>query len=114
MDRFGDTPPVVDSLLDVAQLRFLCNRIGVSQVSCRSGTLVMRVDERFVPDPVALLAAMQETDPRLAVTPRAPTSLLLKSRWDNDRTLLRDAVKVMRRLNERLDAQLKIRQAPAD
>ena len=33
IDRYGELPEAAETLLDVSQLRALCNRLGVSQVS---------------------------------------------------------------------------------
>ena len=103
LDRFGETPAVVDALLDIAQLRALCNRVGVSQVLYRAGILVMRLDERYVPDPMLLLTAMEDTDKRLSLSSKKPTSLLLVVPRLQERDMLHEGVKVMKKLVARMD-----------
>ena len=108
VDRFGDTPAVVDSLLDVAQMRYLCNRIGVSQVANRRGMLTMRIEDRFVQEPMLLLAAMKETDPRLALAPVGPSAIVLKTSSPlSDREMLSLGLKVMRKLTEKYEELVK-------
>ena len=103
VDRFGEPPRTVETLLDVSQLRVACNRVGISQVSCKGAVMTMKMDPDFVPDGAALLAAMARTDRRLTLTPRGPTAMLFKGAWKNEREALTEAVKVMTKLNEKLD-----------
>ena len=71
IDRYGTLPAAAETLLDVSQLRALCNRLGVSRVTRGKEGLIMTLDERFVPDPACLLQAISETDGRLALSARA-------------------------------------------
>ena len=103
IDRYGDPPQTVETLLDVSQLRALCNRIGVSRVSRGKPGAVMRLDERYVPEPVLLFRAMSETDERLSLTQGSVVALTLKNAGRTDREMLSDLLKVVRTLNGRLD-----------
>jgi len=101
LDRFGDTPAVVDALLDIAQLRALANRLGVSQVLFRAGTLTMKLTQHYAPDVTILLPAMMQTDPRLSMN-NNPPALLLKDRLV-ERDMLKEGLKVLRRLTAKVD-----------
>ena len=105
IDRFGDLPDVVQTLLDVSQLRAFCNRLGVSQVIGGKGGLVMKLDEHHVPDAGLLLQAMQDTDRRLMLTASKPYSILLRD-VPEDRSLLPEGLKTVRKLVRRLDVLL--------
>ncbi len=105
IDRFGDLPAPVVNLLDIAQLRALAQGLGVAQVMYRAkGQLVMRLDQRYVPDPKLLMQAMLETDSRLSLTPSQPISLLLREPRLGEADLLVEGVKVLKALSARLDA----------
>ena len=104
VDRFGDTPAVVDALLDIAQLRALANRLGVSQVLYRTGTLTMRLDSRCAPDLGIFLQALSQTDGRLSLSAKGPTALLLRDASLAERDMLREGVKVLKKLCEQVDA----------
>ncbi len=110
IDRFGDPPQVVLTLLDVSQLRALCNSIGVSRVTRVKTGAALRLDERWIPDPANLLRAMTETDPRLSLSAGATPALLLKQPGATERDLLEDLLRVMPRLTARL-AELKAAQS---
>ncbi|MBQ3279301.1 MAG: transcription-repair coupling factor [Clostridia bacterium] len=103
IDRYGEMPAVVETLLDVSQLRALCNRIGVSAVARGKEGLRMRLDERCVPDPACFLQAIAETDGRLVLSARAPAALTLRNVSADDTECLREALKVMRKLTARLE-----------
>ena len=111
LDRFGEPPAVVDALLDIAQLRALANRVGASQVLYRKGALTLRLDDRYIPDPMALLQAMTDTDKRLSLSAQKPTALLLKEPRLQERDMLREGVKVLTRLTARMDALLEQKRA---
>ncbi len=103
IDRYGALPPAAETLLDVSQLRALCNRLGVSSVSRGKEGLIMKLDERFVPDPACLLQAISETDGRLVLSARAPARMILKVINSQEQELLLEALKVTRKLTKRID-----------
>ena len=102
IDRYGNLPPAAETLLDVSQLRALCNRLGVSQVTRGKEGLIMKVDERYVPDPACLLQAISETDGRLVLSARAPARMILKVPNLQEQEMLQEALKVTRKLNARI------------
>ena len=104
VDRFGDVPPVVETLLDIAQIRALANRLGISQLLYRKGGfLVMKLDEKFIPDQMLLLRAMAETDKRLSPATREPAILLVDVHL-NEYGMLREGIKVLGKLGDRVEA----------
>ncbi len=103
VDRFGEPPKTVETLLDVSQLRVLCSRVGITQVTCKGAVMTMKMDPDYVPEGAALLAAMARADKRLTLTPRGPTAMLLKGAWRNEREALTEGVRVMTKLNDALD-----------
>ena len=103
IDRYGTLPPAAETLLDVSQLRALCNRMGISVVSRGREGLVMKLDERYVPDAASFLQAIAETDGRLSLTARPPFRLVLKCSAEKDTDLLAEGLKVMRKLTGRMD-----------
>ena len=106
IDRYGELPPAAETLLDVSQLRALCNRIGVSTVSRGKDGLVMKLDENHVPDPEVFLTAIQETDRRLSLSARPPYRLQLKCSAEKDTDLLDEGLKVIRKLTARISKLL--------
>ena len=106
IDRYGTLPPAAETLLDVSQLRALCNRVGVSNVSRGKEGLVMKLDERYVPDAAVFLNAIAETDGRLSLTARPPFRLVLKVSAGKDTDLMAEGLKVLRKLVKRFDELL--------
>ena len=106
IDRYGTLPATAEMLLDVSQLRALCNRIGVSTVSRGKEGLVMKLDERYVPDAAVFLQAIAETDGRLSLTARQPFRLMLKCSAEKDAGLMAEGLRVMRKLTARIDTLL--------
>ena len=102
IDRYGELPPPAETLLDVSQLRALCNRLGVSQVTRGKEGLILKLDERYVPDPACLLQAISETDGRLALSARASARMILKTPNLSEKELLEEALRVIRKLVKRV------------
>ena len=102
LDRFGEAPVTVDALLDISQLRAMANSLGVMSVTWRKGELVMRVDNRYIPEPAILLQAMQETDKRLVASNGVPPAILLRDPALPVRDMLKEAVKVMKKLTAKV------------
>ena len=103
IDRYGALPQAAETLLDVSQLRALCNRLGVSSVSRGKEGLIMKLDERFVPDPACLLQAISETDGRLALSARAPARMILKVPEIQENDMMQEALKVARKVVKRVN-----------
>ena len=102
IDRYGELPAEAAALLDVSQLRALCNRLGVSRVTRGKEGLIMTLDERYVPDPGCLLQAISETDGRLALSARASARMILKAPNLQEQEMLQEALKVVRKLEKRV------------
>ena len=114
IDRYGMLPPAAETLLDVSQLRALCNRIGVSTVSRGKDGLVMKLDDRYVPDPAVFLQAIAETDGRLSLTARTPFRLMLKHPAEKDTELMAEGLRVMRKLVRRVDELLEMKRQESE
>ena len=107
IDRYGDLPAPVETLLDIAQMRALAQRLGVSQVLYRAkGQLVMRLDQRYMPDLKLLAPAMVLADKRLSISPAQPVSLILKEPTLLESGMLVEGLKVLKELVVQLDKQI--------
>ncbi len=100
IDRFGDMPEPVSNLVDVAQLRYLCNHEGISQVSHKGSQLVLRLDPKFVRDPIMLYTAMHAADPRFVMQDKPFSAMRLDVKTTHDQEVLKTALAFMRRLSE--------------
>ena len=103
LDRFGDPPDPVDTLLDVSLLRSLLNRVGIAQARCMEDGIHFRVDPRYVPEPVRLFRAMKDADARLSIPQRPVNTILLRGKWGSEADALQDAVAVFRRMDRSLE-----------
>ncbi|MBQ2954656.1 MAG: transcription-repair coupling factor [Clostridia bacterium] len=104
IDRFGEMPPVVETLLDIAQLRMNASRLGVTQVSYRKGGfLMMKIDTNQMPPDEYFFDAMQVADKRLTPSTKLPDVLLMVDPRLNEYGMLEAAVKALTRMNARVD-----------
>jgi len=104
VDRFGDVPPVVETLLDIAQIRALANRIGVSQLLYKKGGfLVLKLSEKHVPDQMLLLQAMHETDKRLMPATSGEAAIVFVDVRLNEYGMIQEGIAVLRKLIAKMD-----------
>jgi len=102
IDRYGDVPAVVETLLDVSQLRAMCNRLGISQVSRGKGGAVFRLDGRYIPDPAKLMQAMTLVSPDLNFARDSRPALVYRTGEPSDRELLKALLRLIRELTEQI------------
>ena len=99
IDRFGEPPEEVMTLVDIAHLRSLCETLGVVRVTWAAQSLVMRLDSELMPPVDRLYDAMLRTDERLMLSAVKDPALLLRDKGLSVRELLRQAVPVIEKLN---------------
>ena len=104
IDRYGEPPAVVETLLEVSQLRAICNRTGISQVSRTRGGAALRLEKEYIPDPAMLVPAMAATSPALSFGTGGRPYILYRTDLNSDRELLDALLKVMKKLTEKLEA----------
>ena len=102
IDRFGDPPPEVICLVDIAHLRALCARLGVSRVSGLTGSLALRLDPDYMPDVNRLYRILQEGDGRLIFSASRELALVFHEAKAPADQLVRDAVPVLERVIAKL------------
>lgn len=98
VDRFGEPPLPVMNLIDIAHLRALCGRLGVSRVTYTTGTMLFHIEEKYLRDPLALVDAMQKTDKRLLLSAQRKPAMLLRDKRLPAEDMLRAAVPVLEKL----------------
>ncbi len=107
IDRFGELPQVVETLLDIAQLRMNASRLGITQVSYRKGGfLMMKVDTHSMPADEFFFDAMQVADKRLIPSTKLPDVLLLVDPRLNEYGMLEASVAALTRMNARIDEMM--------
>jgi hypothetical protein len=74
----------------------------------------MKLDERYVPEPAAFLQAIAETDGRLALSARPPAALTLRDPRLQERDMLGEGLKVMKRLTKRLQELEDMKKSPQE
>ena len=103
IDRFGDIPDEVMNLIEIAHLRGICGRLGVSRVNFVAGALVFKLVPGAAPDPIRLYSALEKTDKRLLLSAaREPAILFRDPRQDVD-SLLRAAVPILEKVEAGLE-----------
>ncbi len=103
IDRFGDIPEPVLHLIEIAHLRGVCGRLGISRVNYVAGALVLKLHEGAAPDPIRLYAALEKTDKRLLLSAAKEPAILLRDPKTPLNALLPAAVSLL----EKLEANLK-------
>ena len=100
IDRYGNVPDSVVNLINVAHLKAVCSRLGISRVSGGKGLLTMQLE--ICDDPEKWYIAMSGTDRRLVFSAGKTVAVLFKEQDKDIAALTRDAIPVMEKLEERL------------
>ncbi|MCE5342545.1 MAG: transcription-repair coupling factor [Eubacteriales bacterium] len=106
IDRFGEIPQPVRNLTLIAQLRATTRRLGVTHLFLRADGVHMRLDEKYLPDLMALYAAVTKTDPRIAFSMRQPPEMLIKQTGLTPETALTLAIDLLTKVHDRTRALL--------
>ena len=98
IDRFGDPPEAVMNLIDIAHLRGVCGKMGVSRVNYLANTMVFKLAPNAMPDPEKMYAALTQTDRRLLISAGREPAILLRDPTLDAAAMLRAAVPLMERV----------------
>ena len=112
VDRFGEPPAPVQTLLDVSELRYLASTIGVTLVQRRNTQLYMKLDEHYVADAMLLVQAIRLFPESLAMAPGRESGIVMRNVGTDDRDALSLGVKQLRLLTRKLN-DLKPKEADA-
>lgn len=94
IDRFGDPNRPVMNLIDIAQLRSLCSRLGIDYVQCKGDSLMMRFSLGADMDLMNVLMAVRNHE-EIVVQGGNPPTLVYTLKRKTPEELLNSAVKVM-------------------
>ena len=78
VDRFGDIPEEVSTLLDIALMKYWLNSLGIDLISHKQDQVKMRFSNSAKVDGAKLFGAMSKADPRIVLEPGAQTYLALR------------------------------------
>jgi len=104
IDRFGDPNKPVMNLIEVAQLKACCGKLGIDYVTLRGDELHMRFAMAANIDLIRVLTAVREFPQYLTVRGGNPPSIVYYERRKEPEVLLRGCVKVMTQVVERFEA----------
>ena len=102
IDRFGEPPESVMTLLDVSHLRAMCARFGVSVAIRQPLGVLFRFDMRYVPDLNQLSEAMEGSQIRFSAA-RIPGLFLPLPVKTGDDDALKISCAEMVKLTEKMD-----------
>ena len=102
IDRFGEIPESVMTLLDVSHLRAMCARFGISVVIRQPLGVLFRFDMRYVPDLNLLSEAMEGSDIRFSAA-RIPGLFLPLPVKTTDADALKISCGEMLKLTQKMD-----------
>lgn len=110
VDRFGEPPVSIGTLLDVSELRYLASSVGITLVQRRGTQLFMKLDEHYVHDAAMLVEAIRLFPDTMALSPGRESAILMRNAGNDDRQALTAGVKQLRLFTQKLQ-ELKPREA---
>ena len=95
IDRFGDPSRPVMNLIDIAQLKALCQSVGIDWVGGRTGELTMRFSPLASPDLDQLVEALHPYQGQVRLRAGKENALIYSQPGKSLEEMLRSAVKLM-------------------
>ena len=103
IDRFGDVPDPVETLMLIAQLRGVTRLLGISHLFLRPDGVHMRLDEKAMPDPGLLYEAITRCDSRLRFAVGKTPELVLQQKAFTPESALATSIAVMTLVHDELE-----------
>ena len=104
IDRFGDPNKPVMNLIEVAQLKALCSKLGIDYVTLKGDELHMRFSMAADIDLMRVLVAVKAFPQYISVRGNQPFVIVYYERHAEPEALLRGAVKAMEQVVERFES----------
>ena len=101
LDRFGEPPQEVMTLMDIALLRSLAGLAGSDMVTFGAGFLTLRLKEEYIEDLHILVEALKDSP--LTLVGGKKTALVLSLPQADDEAALRQGITAMEQLTARMD-----------
>ena len=106
IDRFGDPNRPVMNLIEIAHLKALCSRLGIDNVSMKSGEMELRFSIAAQLNPMKLLMAVKPHEARLRLVGTNPPALrFFDVKRKTAEELLPEAVRVMEDILARMEGK---------
>ena len=103
IDRCGEPPQEVVTLVDIAHLRSLCSRLGINRVTASAGSLVFRLAPDYMPDINRLYRALNDAgEKRLIFSASKEPALVFQDKKKTPEELVKAAVPVLEKIIEKL------------
>ncbi len=103
IDRFGDIPQPVENLVLVSRLRAVTRRLGINHLFQRTDGIHMRLDPKYLPDPMVLYNAAGETDKRIQFSRHMPPEMVIKERDLTPDAALALSIKILTEVYRRVE-----------
>ncbi|MDO5022117.1 MAG: transcription-repair coupling factor [Eubacteriales bacterium] len=102
IDRFGEPPQTVQTLLDVALLRSFAIELGCDIIKLENTDLSFRLNPEYIRDPVGLLKALQE-EPDVKLTSGKNTWLIVKVPSGKSMDALNIGIMFLKKMQKKLN-----------
>ena len=111
IDRFGDIPEPVMNLIEIAHLRGVCGRIGVTRVNRLNDTMIFKLAPSAAQNPEGLYAALTQADKRLLLAASREPAILFRDKTLPADAMLRAAVPILEKVEAALNAAVRAKEA---
>lgn len=96
IDRYGDPPAIVTNLIDVAEIKYIAGKLGISKVSAHGGRVEFKLSADGGISPYALVTAKDNFGKRLTIRSGRDSSLILQNGEGNE---MKGTVRLLRILD---------------
>ena len=97
IDRFGNMPPEIENLIEIARIKILCKKLKISKVQSKKDNILLIFDETDID--VDIIKLVEKYKNRISFTQGIKPQITLKLLKTSEREIMKETKELLRDIN---------------
>ena len=97
IDRFGNMPPEIENLIEIARIKILCKKLKISKVQSKKDNILLIFDETDID--VDIIKLVEKYKNRIIFTQGIKPQITLKLLKTSEREIMKETKELLRDIN---------------
>ena len=97
IDRFGNMPPEIENLIEIARIKILCKKLKISKVQSKKDNILLIFDETDID--VDIIKLVEKYKNRISFTQGIKPQIMLKLLKTSEREIMKETKELLRDIN---------------
>ena len=97
IDRFGNMPPEIENLIEIARIKILCKKLKISKVQSKKNNILLIFDETDID--VDIIKLVEKYKNRISFTQGIKPQITLKLLKTSEREIMKETKELLRDIN---------------